>query len=101
MTPAVKELFKSVNICPSDEQTFSAVISWGHTVCCIQEVSISCRPDDQLVSPSRPEVVAQLAVARLVCRPDDRAPTQKQSTINQQHARVKLRVAAPDSQTER
>ena len=32
MTPAVKELFKSVNICPSDEQTFSAVISWGHTV---------------------------------------------------------------------
>jgi len=28
----------------------------------------------QLVSPSRPEVVAQMAVARLVCRPDDWRP---------------------------
>jgi len=32
VTPAVKELFKSVNIWPSDKQTFSAVISWSHTV---------------------------------------------------------------------
>ena len=28
----------------------------------------------QLVSPSRPEFVAQIAVARLVCRPDDGTP---------------------------
>jgi len=30
-----------------------------------------------MVSPCRPEVVAQLAVARLVCRPDDRTPIQQ------------------------
>ena len=33
--------------------------------------SVSCRPVDQNASPSRPIFVAQLVVARLVCRSDD------------------------------
>ena len=36
----------------------------------------------QLVSPSRPEVVAQMAVARLVCRPDDWRPSGTRSTTS-------------------
>ena len=32
----------------------------------------------QLVSPSRPEVVAQMAVTQLVCRPDDWRPSSPQ-----------------------
>jgi len=42
--------------------------------------SLSSRPIvDQNVSPSRPKFVAQLAVARLVCRPDDSTPLATQT----------------------
>ena len=35
----------------------------------------------QLVSPSRPEVVAQMAVAQMVCRPDDWRPLKLTSNV--------------------
>jgi len=55
--------------------------SYSLGIVSVRDPLSACRPVDQNVSPSRPTFVAQLAVARLVCHPDDRSPSDQQTVV--------------------